>query len=612
MSEQQTKNKYAGYAFGAWAAALAVFVGVLVVVSLRMPALHENMTAEEAAQVKKLVIRAKSGVYDPGYVLHSLPKPDGIKVPAPDFSNENKYVLVGYGLQGLYQSSPEGLPWQIDEQEKVVEAQLIQRGAMPKVVSVDIKMSWALDSAAYLDNGTVVFASKSGEMEAVDKNRSFSAAIDASVQMKDGAAFNPYQVLTLKAEDASSGETLAQSAAVLAVSPGYGCVHCHADPGYGILTLHDKSNNTTLADDARSGSTVFCSSCHNGATFEDGEYQAGMEIGFSSAVHGWHAQYLENCGGEACMTCHINLGAHKGAEDEAPQALFMRDVHHMRGLSCVTCHGYMEDHAIALLRAEQKAGQELAARNLERLKPRAVEKTAEINPRLPWLQEPDCTSCHDFDSKPVATEVSAFNTWTDLPEKDEGLELFSMRMDYSGIMRCTSCHGAPHATYPAENPVAEGLDNIVPMQYQQQALVLGDNGNCALCHMQSMPMPIHHPIVERSSVEVDVPQKAELMMPKVLFSHEAHTPQVECGTCHHMGYKDGGPIRCTSAGCHNLAETDDAEKDEEFRYFREAFHSDKLPSCLACHEGRRKKWLPAGPTDCDACHLAPPSMWKEE
>lgn len=449
-----------------------------------------------AVSAKKLSPHAESSVFDPGCVMTALPQEGAIKVPSPAFNEKSKYVLVGQGLQGLYQSSPSGMIWQIDEQEKLVEAQLILRGPTPEVLSSGVKISWTLSEEANLDNGTVRFASKSGEMQADETNGFFSAIIEADVHISASEYFNPYQVLTLKAQDAASGLTLAESATVLAVSPGFGCAHCHADPGYGILALHDKRNGTEFQAEARSGSTVFCSSCHSGASFEDGEYQPGMMIGFSSAIHGWHAQYLTEREGDACLTCHIGLGSPKAADSAAPKAIFMRDMHNERGLSCVKCHGYMEDHAAALLRAEQEAGQELAARNLERVSPRAVEKIGDIKPRLPWIQEPDCTSCHDFDAKPSVAEASAFNAWTELPGNEDGLELFSRSMDYSGVMRCASCHGAPHAGYPASNPVAAGLDNIPPIQYQGAALVLGARGNCTLCHTIDMPMSIHHPIVE--------------------------------------------------------------------------------------------------------------------
>ena len=40
-------------------------------------------------------------------------------------------------------------------------------------------------------------------------------------------------------------------------------------------------------------------------------------------------------------------------------------------------------------------------------------------------------------------------------------------------------------------------------------------------------------------------------MPPARFSHQAHTPLINCTTCHHTGYVDGKSLLCTSSGCHD-------------------------------------------------------------
>ena len=64
------------------------------------------------------------------------------------------------------------------------------------------------------------------------------------------------------------------------------------------------------------------------------------------------------------------------------------------------------------------------------------------------------------------------------------------------MVRCTTCHGAPHAVYPARNPLTENLDNIPPIQYQHLAAPFGSRKNCAVCHGRAMEYSAHHPLVE--------------------------------------------------------------------------------------------------------------------
>ena len=182
--------------------------------------------------------------------------------------------------------------------------------------------------------------------------------------------------------------------------------------------------------------------------------------------------------------------------------MFARDFHVDRGLTCVSCHGFLENHALALLKAEHDAGREQAAKAMAGIAPRETSAKA-IKPRMSWSQQPDCASCHDFSEKPDPRTASAFNAWTDKTEGTGGL--FGNRKDDMLMVRCIACHGAPHALYKARNPLAEDLDNIPPLQYQQQAAPLGAYGNCAACHGEPKDFSAHHPPVARPSTEVHTP-----------------------------------------------------------------------------------------------------------
>lgn len=608
MSEQQNnKRKYPRYAFMAWLAALAVFMLVLCTALFRAPSLSGDEGQKQAEEAQKRALRKRSGLPDPGFIIQNLAPAESVKNPDPPFDPKDDYVLVAFGLQGFFQSSPAGLPWRLDLPEKTIAAQLVRRGFIPQTITDGIKITWEL-AEQYNSADGPAFSAKSGEMTRTAPARHFSASIDAEPEAPAGGkkSFNPYPVLGIKAQNSATGEIVAETAAVLAVAPGFGCSHCHSDPGYALLALHDKKNGTGLEAQGRSGDPVLCKSCHMDLFInEQGQAEPGFVPGFSTAVHGWHAQFLTGKGEEACLSCHIGLAAPQNTGGKRPERLFMRGIHLTRGLACTSCHGPMEDHALALLQAESAAGQEAAARNMQRLTPRSVQKAEEIKPRLAWVQEPDCTGCHDFKAKPKIKSASGFNKWTG---GLDGAELFSRRASRSGTIRCASCHGAPHAIYPTRNPVSPDRDNIAPLQYQEHARVLGGAGNCAMCHTRRPPVSGHHPMVGRSGTMIAVPQGAELMMPQVRFSHEAHTQLIECSSCHHSGYTDGGPLACTSSGCHDAADPEALKEGQDYRYFQEAFHSDER-GCIACHERRQARGKAAGPVDCQDCHLAPSARW---
>jgi hypothetical protein len=119
------------------------------------------------------------------------------------------------------------------------------------------------------------------------------------------------------------------------------------------------------------------------------------------------------------------------------------------------------------------------------LEPTKVSDKAEINPRLPWVKEPDCLTCHVDFEKPEDGNT-AFNVWN-----DDFSELYRIRTDYAGV-RCEACHSATHAEYPASNAFGRNRDNIQPIQYQGQPYPIGSNISCEVCHMQKMEDPVHH------------------------------------------------------------------------------------------------------------------------
>lgn len=450
------------------------------------------------------------GRANPGTIFDRLPAPGTVQLPAPlsdaertksapvkNNAGEAEYILAGAGLQGLYQNSAPDDVWTLDYPAPRLDAQLIRRGPpYPLLVTGGVSVTWELAPP----NGQGKDAARQGRMQATEDSWS-QASIPlnelraATSGSSEPGTFNPYPVLTLRAVDAA-GKLLAESSAVLAVAPEFGCSHCHDNAGTAILEEHDRHQSTNLMRRHARGEVVACRSCHDGLNVRDGKEHAGKGLSVSAAVHGWHAPFLTDMSANACMTCHTAQGRSAGNPGERPQALFARDFHVQRGLDCARCHGVMEDHSLALLKAEQEAGQRLAAPAMAAITPRAM-PVAEMDGRLPWIQEPDCTSCHNFSEKPNPRTASAFNKWTPADEGASGL--FSERRDDMFIVRCIVCHGAPHAVYPARNPLVDNLDNIPPMQYQNLAATLGSGGNCVICHGQPMDFSAHHPLVEQQT-----------------------------------------------------------------------------------------------------------------
>lgn len=584
----------ARFAVWAWIAVLAVFfVWLALTVAGGPPPTEADSGAEPPSGQSPA---------DTIHIVENLPVWGSAPTPSLPFELGQEYVLTGAGLQGLLQTAPANKAWMLDMAPAILNVQLVKRGNSPAVVTENVTLTWEMEPQTVTEDGKGQM--RRGDMELAEDGLSFFARVPVTAMEAEGA-LNPYPIVRVTAKNTGSGAALAESAAVLAVSPGFGCSFCHADAGFSILETHDRHQNTQLVEQAKADGPVNCRSCHDGLSPDKDKPLPGKGLSVSAAIHGWHSQYLSGRQADACLTCHTALGRAPGKPEAAPRPLFARDLHIDRGLSCVDCHGSLEDHSLALLKAEKQAGQAKADRAIASIKPQAVDSFEAINPRQPWKQLPDCTGCHDFEKKPRGGEASAFNKWT-----EKAGELFSRKTEGMAMLRCLSCHGAPHAVYPANNPLGRDRDNIVPIQYQQQAKALGAAGNCALCHMQDMDFSAHHPLVERTRTQVHVPEKAEPAMPRAHFSHESHA-RLDCLTCHHNGHTDGKSMLCVSSGCHDGATALNEDGSENGKYFRKAFHG-PTRSCFYCHSNARMEGKAAGPVACKDCHAAPSPRWAEE
>ena len=153
-------------------------------------------------------------------------------------------------------------------------------------------------------------------------------------------------------------------------------------------------------------------------------------------------------------------------------------------MDCSNCHGTLEKHAVSLLKQEELAGKSGATILLEELSTSGDLEVTAINPRLPWLQQPDCLNCHEEFGPGMS--VDAFNTWT-----DSAADLYRNRQDQMGVMMCQACHGSTHALYPAQNKYGRQRDIIQPLQYQGNDRPLGED--CTVCHTVQPDFEGHHP-----------------------------------------------------------------------------------------------------------------------
>ncbi|MBL3583134.1 c-type cytochrome [Oleidesulfovibrio alaskensis] len=465
-------------------------------------------TVEERMLVAAYIVNELHG----GAVENIPVKPAELTLEIPPFNpDKDEYVLLAWNNLGMHCISDSYSEWVLLPPANDIWAQLIRRGERPSVVTQGVILSYSVEAgfekpaerstfwqyAESLfgvrppDNVGLSGNGMQGVMKLHADLKSFEAALIPVEPYPAQGGYNPYPVFTVQARDAATGRLLAETKTVAPTSTEMGCRNCHGGPwkhesiagisqetGRNVLKAHDRLSGSELAALADKGKPQLCQSCHPDPVLNAKGDPALLNL--PAAIHGFHANYLTGRGSEACAYCHPN-------NPQGPTRC-LRGVHATAGIGCVKCHGYMEDHAISLLKKEQEAGKAGAARLMEHYGPRMVAGTADVAARTPWLQEPDCATCHkDYRNRPVAEQANAFNVWT-----AGGAELYRNRPDAMGAVMCIACHNSPHASYPAVNAYGRDRDNIGPMQYQNAPGPVGAGGNCAVCHTRMMQTDAHH------------------------------------------------------------------------------------------------------------------------
>ncbi|PIE61269.1 MAG: cytochrome C [Desulfobacterales bacterium] len=437
-------------------------------------------------------------------------------VALPPFDGEkDEYVLLAWNNLGMHSMTDSDPYWVLQPPGNDLFAQLIRRGEAPEVVTADegIEIVYEAPEAfadpasqvKFWDHVESLFGKKlerniglsgnglNGTMTFSETLNAFEANKIPVVPYRSDGNYDPYPVFTVKAVDKETGKVLAMTKTVVPTATEMGCKNCHGGkwrvPGTAgfsdetaanILAAHDKRSGTNLLERAKQGQPQHCQSCHSDP-LRGAEGKSEL-LNLSAAIHGWHASYLADQGADACYKCHP-------CRPSGPTKC-LRGVHADK-LDCSSCHGYMEDHALSLLKKENEQGKAGAKPLMVHLTPRKVATVDQINARTPWINEPDCLNCHIEFTRPDPKTADAFNQWT-----QEAEELFRLRHDDTDSIMCQACHGATHAIYPSRNKFAPDMGNIQPLQYQGNRFPIGYQ-KCSVCHtIPILDEPVHHPMAE--------------------------------------------------------------------------------------------------------------------
>jgi mono/diheme cytochrome c family protein len=429
--------------------------------------------------------------------------------PSPFDSKKSDYVLLAWNDLGMHCISDNDKYFNFLPPANALWSQLIKRGAKPEVVSEGVRVEFEVEEGfrhpekqvPFWDYAKVIFGADlqpgiglggfgvAGTMHVDAVKKVFKADFIPVTPYNDDGTYNPFPLFTLKAFDEKTNALLAETQVVAPTSTEMGCRNCHQGgwrwnnvsgvsdlTAENILATHDRMNGTSLLEDAKNGQPKLCQSCHA----DPAVGAPGMKgiPNFSTSMHGFHANYLSNSDHTTCAMCH--------PAKETGNTRCNRGRHSVAGITCIDCHGTLEDHALSLLKHENDLGLQGAKRMMSGINPRDVETVAQVNPRMPWLNEPNCLGCHTNFDIVNQGDVNSFNEWY-----DGFSSLYRNTSDYRGVM-CSACHSSTHAIYAADNMYGAMRDNLQPLQYQGVAGTIGTQNNCAVCHTKRMTVNGHH------------------------------------------------------------------------------------------------------------------------
>ncbi len=358
------------------------------------------------------------------------------------------YVVFAWNDLGMHCLNPTYDRAVILPPYNTVWAQVVRRGAPPEVVTSGVTLRYRLlnntysygkstptaDYSLFWVNSLAIF----GTLLAHDRGLNL---VDAShhnglagtmvrmgdhfeangipvVPVFDSGVWDPFQTAEITVRDSSTSEILVTTRATVPTSDEIRCDQCHGGGGVGaafddLLAKHDADNGTNLS----ASKPVLCANGSGSCHVSPALGQTGTNY-LSLAIHGFHGGLAAP---PACYDCH------PGSVTRCNRSLR----HTAADGNCENCHGSLSQMARSI-----------------------------SSGRIPWLQEPQCVTCH-----------------VGVAGVDTGLLLYRNAQGH-GQIACPACHGSPHAMIPSR----VGTDQYTAMQYQGAAKTIG---SCGVCHSSS-------------------------------------------------------------------------------------------------------------------------------
>lgn len=233
---------------------------------------------------------------------------------------------------------------------------------------------------------------------------------------------NYFQLATVSV--VQRGRVVASSQPVVPNSWEISCNLCHNKPGVSVATQILQAHDRIHQTRLVNQKPVLCAKCHADPAL--GLAGSPGVSTLSSAMHHSHAARMSRIKlKNECYACHPGI-----------KTQCLRDVHFQRGMTCTSCHTSM-----------------LAVGNPA---------------RRPWVDEPRCGGCHQ-------RAGFAFEQPNTLYRDSRG---------HHGV-RCSACHGSPHAITPTVVPA----DNVQAIALQGHAGTIND---CRVCHRNPPDEPFPH------------------------------------------------------------------------------------------------------------------------
>ncbi len=388
-------------------------------------------------------------------------------------SKNPRYVVVGWNNLGMHCYNPDFSNLAILPPYNTLQAQVIQVGDPPKIITAGVIVSYSFPNNTY-SVGKQGHPDKTNFWEYADKlfgvslepniglaGKGLSGILDLAsdgnyfvaegipltdIRDQDAASMKPYPFQLAKitvSDPASPSKILASLDVVAPVSTELMCQNCHSDDmdatkkyapdvlptgkvETNILTIHDYLNRDNYATylaaypellaktPLMQNQPVLCASCHGDNAL--GMPTVGEIKNLSNAMHGHHNP--DNAPDitpytAGCYNCH-----------PGPTTQCLRDTMSQNfSANCTNCHGDITQVAL----------------NSD-----------------PWANEPKCSTCHG----------SAYETDQALYRQSTG----------HGGLYCEACHDSTHAIATSR----EANDGIKFFQLQGHSGALRD---CTVCHL---------------------------------------------------------------------------------------------------------------------------------